>query len=162
MSLVLCVEGHHQTHLPLHESLTSSFVVMTTCKPVFEGLMLQFCIFYCSGALAMIHLSCRPTPLLSVSQPQHIWAIDLLRIALTGSHRQMCPWHMHMMRMVLSVGWECMYLCFTRHDLMMNSSFKPLRIYKTVFKTSHLYIGSGHSTVPAPSRAMPLLGSFYP
>jgi hypothetical protein len=48
------------------------------------------------------------------------------------------------------------------HDLMMNSSFKPLRIYKTVFKTSHLYTGNGHSTVPAPSRAMPLLGSFYP
>jgi hypothetical protein len=68
----------------------------------------------------------------------------------------------------INIVWSCQldenawYLCFTRHDLMMNSSVKPLRIYKTVFKTSHLYNGNGHSTVPAPSRAMPLLGSFYP
>jgi hypothetical protein len=80
MSLVFCVEGHHQTCLPLQESLTASCVVMTTCEPVVSGLLLQFLIFYRSGALAMIHLSCRTIPLLSVSQPRSICAIDLYSV----------------------------------------------------------------------------------
>ena len=103
----VCVKGHHQTCLPLQESLTASFVVMTKCKPVFDGLMLQFLIFYCSGALAMIHLSCRTIPLLSVSQPRYIWAIDL-SLTLIDSHRQMCPCLRYMFSMVRLVGCECM------------------------------------------------------
>ena len=63
-------------------------------------MLLHFHIFYCSGALAMTHLSCRIIPLLSVSLPWHIQAIDLLCFALTGSHWKMCPWH----RRMLSIG----------------------------------------------------------
>ncbi len=71
--------------------LDSNCVVMTKCKPVFYGLILQFLIFYRPGALATIYLSCHTIPLLSVSQPQYISAIDLLSLTLIGSHRQMCP-----------------------------------------------------------------------
>ncbi len=99
-SLVVSVEGHHQTCIPLQESLTAHWVVVTKSIPVFEGVLLLFHIFFCSGALAMTHLSCQIIPLLSVSPPRHIQAIDLLWIALTGSHWQMCPWHRHM----LSIG----------------------------------------------------------
>jgi hypothetical protein len=70
-SLVVSVEGHHQTCQPL-ESLTARCIVMTKCMPVFEGVLLRFHIFNCSGALAMTHLSCCIIPLLSVSLPQHI------------------------------------------------------------------------------------------
>jgi hypothetical protein len=49
---------------------------MTKCKPVFDGLILQFLIFFCLGAFAMIHLSCHTIPLRFVSQPRYIWAID--------------------------------------------------------------------------------------
>jgi hypothetical protein len=58
------------------------------------------------STLAMIHLSCRTIPLLSVSQPQYIWAIDLLSLTLIGSHRQMCPCLRYMLSMVLPVGCE--------------------------------------------------------
>ncbi len=87
-SLVVSVERHHQTCLPLQESLAARCVFMTICMPVFKGVQLQFPIFYCPGALAMIHLSCQIVPLLSLSPPQHIQAIDLLYFALTGSHWQ--------------------------------------------------------------------------
>ena len=75
---------------------------------LFYGLMFQFLIFYHSGALAMIHLSCRTIPLLSVSQPQYIWAINLLSLTFIGSHRQMCPCLRYMFSMVRLVGSECM------------------------------------------------------
>ncbi len=52
-SLVVSVEGHHQTCLPLQESLTARCVVVTKSMPVFEGMLLHFHIFYYSGALAM-------------------------------------------------------------------------------------------------------------
>ncbi len=41
-SLVGSIEGHHQTCLPLQESLTAQCVVMTICMPVFEGMQLQY------------------------------------------------------------------------------------------------------------------------
>ena len=112
---------------------------MTKSKPVFEGLMLEIPIFYCSGALAMIHLSCRTIPLLSVSQPRYIWATDLLSLTLTGSHRQMCPCLRYMLSMVLSVGCECMVSLV--HKAWFDDEFflQPLRIYKTVVKKSHLF-----------------------
>jgi len=134
MSLVFCVEGHHQTCLPLQESLTAKFCCPTKCEPVSEGLMLQFLIFYCSGALAMIHLSCRTIPFLSVSQPGYIWATDLLSLTLTGSHQQMCPCLRYMLSMVLSVGCECMVSLV--HKAWFDDEFflQPLRIYKTVVK----------------------------
>ncbi len=69
---------------------------MTKCMPVFEGVLLHFNIFYCSGALAMTHLSCCIIPLKFVSLPWHIQAINLLCLALTGLHWQMFPWHKHM------------------------------------------------------------------
>ncbi len=87
-SLVVSVEGHRQTCLPLQESLTAHYVVMTICMPVFEGVLLKIPIFHFSGAHAMIHLPCQIVHLLSVSLPQHIQAIDLLCFALTGSHWQ--------------------------------------------------------------------------
>jgi hypothetical protein len=90
-SLVVSVEGDHQTCLPLQESSTTRCVVMTKSMPVFEGVLLHFHIFYCSGALAMTHLSCRTIPPFSVNPPQHIQPIDLLCFALTGSHWQMYP-----------------------------------------------------------------------
>ncbi len=68
MSLVVSVEGHHQTYLPLQESLTARCVVVTKSKPAFEGMLLHFHIFYCS-ALAMTHLSCPIILLLSVNLP---------------------------------------------------------------------------------------------
>ena len=107
---------------------------MIKSKPVFEGLMLKFPIFYCSGALAMIHLSCRTIPFLSVSQPRYIWATDLLSLTLTGSHRQMCPCLRYMLSMVLSVGCECMVSLV--HKAWFDDEFflQPLRIYKTVVK----------------------------
>ncbi len=107
MSLVISVEGHHQTCLPLQESLTAHCVVVTKSMPVFEGVLLHFHFFYCSGALAMTHLSCCNVPLLSVNPPQHIQAIDLLWFALTGSHWQMCPWHRHMLSIGPISGCEC-------------------------------------------------------
>ena len=87
----------------------------------------------------MIHLSCRHTPLLSVSQPRYIWAIDLLSLTLIGSHRQMCPCHRYMFSMVGSVGCECMVSLV--HKAWFDDEFflQPLRIYKTVVKKSHLF-----------------------
>ncbi len=79
--------------------------------PVFEGLLLHFHIFYCSGALAMTHLSCRIIPQLPVSPPRHIQAIDLLWFALTGSHWQMCPWHRHTLR-IDPISWMWMRYIF--------------------------------------------------
>ncbi len=66
-SLVVSVEGQHQTCLPLQESLTAHCIVMTICMPVFEGMLLQIPFFYFSGALAMIQLPCQIIPLLSVA-----------------------------------------------------------------------------------------------
>ncbi len=106
-SLVVSVEGHHQTCLPLQESLTAHCVAMTKCMPVFEGVLLHFNVFYCSGALAMTHLSCRIIPLKFVSLPWHIQAINLLCLALTGSHWQMCPLHRHMLS-IGPISWMCM------------------------------------------------------
>ena len=117
---------------------------MTKCEPVFYGLMLQFLIFYCSGALAMIHLSCRTIPLLSVSQPRYIWAIDLLSLTLIGSHRQMCPCLRYMFSMVLSVGCECMVSLV--HKAWFDDEFfvQPLVIYRRVLKKCHLSSGTGY------------------
>jgi hypothetical protein len=53
-------------------------MVVTKSMPGFEGVLLHFHIFYCSGALAMTHLSCRTIPLFYVSLSQHIQAFDLL------------------------------------------------------------------------------------
>ncbi len=145
MSLVFGVEGHHQTCLPLQESLTAKLCCLTKCEPVSEGLMLQILIFYCSGALAMIHLSCRTIPLLSVSQPRYIWA-DLLSLTLTGSHRQMCPCLRYIL--VLSVGCECMVSLF--HKAWFDDEFFLQPLHRTVFRTSHFYTGDGLSAVPAP------------
>ena len=123
---------------------------------------LQFPIFYCSGALAMIHLSCRTIPLLSVSQPQYICAINLLSLTLTGSHRQMCPCLRWMLVWSYQLDVYAWYLWFTRHDQMMNSSFNLYASTKQPSRTI-IYSGNGHSTVPASfSRAMLLLGSFSP
>jgi hypothetical protein len=117
---------------------------MTKCKPVFVGLMLQFLIFYCSGALAMIHLSCRTIPLHSMSQPRYIWAIDLLSLTLIGSHRQMCPCLMYMLSIVLPVGCECMVSLV--HKAWFDDEFfvQPLVIYRRVLKKCHLSPGTGY------------------
>ena len=135
---------------------------MTKCEPVFYGLMLQFLIFYCSGALAMIHLSCRTIPLLSVSQPRYIWAIDLLSLTLTGSHRQMCPCLRYILVWSCQLDVNAWFICFTRHDLMMNSSFS---LYASTEQSSEQVISIlAMATVLSlpPSRATLLLGSFYP
>ncbi len=108
---VVSVEGHHQTCIPLQESLTARCIVMTKCMPVFEGVLLHLPLFYCSGALAMTHLSCCSIPLLSVSPQQHIQVIDLLCFALTGSHWKMCPWHRHMLS-IGPIGWMWMGYTF--------------------------------------------------
>ncbi len=110
-SLVISVEGHHQTCLPLQKSLTAHCVVVAKSMPVFEGMLLHFRIFYSSGELAMTHLSCRTIPFLSVSPPQHIQAIDLLCFALTGSHWQMCPCHRHMLS-ISPISWMWMRYIF--------------------------------------------------
>ncbi len=73
--------------------------------------LLHFPIFYCSGALDMIHLSCRIIPLLSVSPSRHIQAIDLLCFALTGSHWQICPCHWHMWS-IGPISWMWMWYTF--------------------------------------------------
>ena len=116
---------------------------MNNCEPVFYNLMLQFLIFYCSGALAMIHLSCRTIPLLSVSQPRYIWAI-YLSLTLIGSHRQMCPCLRYMFSMVLSVGCECMVSLV--HKAWFDDEFfvQPLVIYRRVLKKCHLSSGTGY------------------
>ncbi len=106
-SMGISVQGHHQTCLPLQESLTARCIAMTICMPVFEGVLLQIPIFHFSGALAMIHLPYQIIPLLSVSPPQHIQAIDLLCFALTGSHWQCVHDIGICWVLVLSVGCEC-------------------------------------------------------
>ncbi len=120
-SLVVSVEGHRQTCLPLQESLTARCVVITICRPVFQGMLLQIPIFLFSGALAMIHLPCQIIPLLSVSLPQHIQAIDLLYFALTGSHWQCVHDKGICWVLVQSDGCECAVPLVTRHVLMRNS-----------------------------------------
>ena len=132
-------------NLPTTPGILDSKVMLSDqMRPVSEGLMLQFLIFYCSGALAMIHLSCRTIPLLSVSQPRYIWAIDLLSLTLIGSHRQMCPCLRYMFSMVLSVGCECMVSLV--HKAWFDDEFfvQPLVIYRRVLKKCHLSSGTGY------------------
>ncbi len=50
-NLLVSVEGHHQTCLPLQESLTARCMVVTKSMPVFEGVLLHFHIFYCQEHL---------------------------------------------------------------------------------------------------------------
>jgi hypothetical protein len=143
-SLVFCVEGHHQTCLPLQESLTTHYVVTTTCMPIFKGMLLYFPILYCSGALAMTHLSCHMIPLHSVSLPWHIPAIDLLCLALTGSHWQMCPWHRHMLSIGPISGCECAVPLV--HKAWFDDEFfvRHLVIYRIVLKKCHVSPGTDY------------------
>ncbi len=148
-SLVVSVKGHHQTCLPLQESLTAHCIVITKWMPVFEGVLLHFNIFYCSGALAMTHFSSRIIPPLSVSPPRHIQAIDLLCFALTGSHWQMCSWHRHM----LSIGIPLVHKAWLDDEFLV----QPLVIYRTVLKKCHLSSGTGSPHVACLQVLWPLL-----
>ncbi len=96
-----------------------------------------FSIFYCSGGLAMTHLSCPMIPLIYVSPPQHIPAIVLVCLALTGSQWQTWPWHKHMWSIGL-ISWMWMrYTIGSQGMIWWWILFQPLVIYRTVLKKSH-------------------------
>ncbi len=141
-SIVISVEGHRQTCLPLQESLIAHCVAMTICIPVFEGILLKIPIFFFSGELAMIHRPCQIIPLLSVSLPQHIQAIDLLCSALTGSHWQRVHDIGICWVLIPSDGCECTVpsvhkACYD--DILI----QPLVIYRKVLQKCHLSSGIG-------------------
>jgi hypothetical protein len=52
--------------------------------PFLEGVLLHFHIFYCSGALAMSHLSCRIIPLLEETQRCQLYHYDVVVIQLAA------------------------------------------------------------------------------
>ncbi len=122
-SLVVDVEGHHQTCLPLQESLTACCMVMTTCMPVFKGVLLHFLssivpehllwpIFHVALSLSV----CEP----AMTHPSH-WPTLLCLDWFTLVDFSMKQVYVEYWSYQLDVN--AVYLRFTRHDLMMNSSF---------------------------------------
>ncbi len=152
-SLVFCVEGHHQTCLPLQESLTAHCVVTTKCMPVVEGMLLDFLI-----SIAQEHL---PWPIFHVTwSPSFLWArhdtsqpsqwptlsclnwFTMVNVSITQACVEYWSYQFNV---------NVLYHWFTRHDLMMNSSFS----LSSSIKQSSRYV-HGQKTWDRVSQANPL------